>query len=414
MNIVRTDITRSHAAMYSAQARLLFATLAFTLLSGASEAGRVLPQDAYIWQRKWTPAVHAAVTQSADLVRAWRVLAAYSDEGSRLQTVAVDWKALKNSGRPVIAVVRINGQLAHYDDDQLLGDLQGLLFRWQRMGAPIAGLELDHDCGVSRLAAYARFLARVRTHLDQTIPLSITALPAWLSSPELDAVLTPANEVVLQVHMVQNPRAGLFDTDQAHGWIQAIARRTDKPFRVALPAYGVRVTRREDGSMLAVESEEPLLAGGYSASELIVSPEAVSTFLRELERNPPASLTGIVWFRLPVAGDVRAWSPETWRAVVLGKPLQPRIEALAERSDTPGMSNILLVNQGEVDGVLPARIDLPPSCTIADGINGYALDHGESGLSIERQQDGLLPGHQRRLIGWMRCTPAQVAIHAQP
>jgi hypothetical protein len=101
--------------------------------------------------------------------------------------------------------------------------------------------------------------------------------------------------------------------------------------------------------MLAVESEEPLLAGGYSASELIVSPEAVSTFLRELERNPPASLTGIVWFRLPVAGDVRAWSPETWRAVVLGKPLQPRIEALAERSDTPGMSNILVVNQGEVE-----------------------------------------------------------------
>jgi hypothetical protein len=99
--------------------------------------------------------------------------------------------------------------------------------------------------------------------------------------------------------------------------------------------------------------------------------------------------------------------------VVLGKPLQSRIEALAEKSDTPGMSNIVLINQGEVDAVLPTRIDLPPSCTIADGINGYALDHGESGFSIERQQDGLLPGHQRRLIGWMRCTPAEVAIHAQ-
>jgi hypothetical protein len=196
-DIMRTDITRSHAAMYSAQARLLFATLAFTLLSGASQARRVLPQDAYIWQRKWTPAVHTAVTQSADLVHAWRVLAAYSDERSHLRTVAVDWKVLKNSGRPVIAVVRINGQLAHYDDDRLRGDLEALLFRWQRMGAPIAGLELDHDCGVSRLAAYARFLARVRTHLDQTIPLSITTLPAWLSSPELDAVFAPVNEVVL-------------------------------------------------------------------------------------------------------------------------------------------------------------------------------------------------------------------------
>ena len=399
--------------MHSARARLLFATFAFVLLSGASPSRRALPQDAYIWQRKWTPALRLALTKSSDLVRAWRALAAYLDDGGHLQSVAVDWNALKSTERPVIAVVRINGQLAHYNDDRLLGDLDDLLSRWQQMGAPIGGLEIDHDCGVSRLAAYAQFLARVRTRLDQKIPLSITALPAWLSAPELDAVFAPTSEIVLQVHMVQSPRVGLFDADQARQWIRAMARRTDQPFRVALPAYGVRVTRREDGSMLAVESEAPLLAGGYSASELVVSPEEVSALLRDLERNPPATLSGIVWFRLPVAGDLRAWSPETWRAVVMGKPLQSRIEALAENSDTPGMSNIVLVNQGEVDGVLPPRIDLPLLCTMADGINGYTLAHSQSGLSIERQQDGLLPGHQRRLIGWMRCTPAQVAIHAQ-
>jgi hypothetical protein len=193
-----------------------------------------------------------------------------------------------------------------------------------------------------------------------------------------------------------------------------MSHRTDKPFRVALPAYGVRVTRREDGSMLAVESEEPLLAGGYSSSELIVSPEVVSGLLRDLEHDPPATLAGIVWFRLPVAGDIRAWSPETWRAVVMGKPLHPRLEAIVEKSTIPGMNNIVLINNGDVDGGLPRTIDLPASCTIADGINGYTLAHSQSGLSIERQQDGFLPGHQRRLIGWMRCTPAQVAIHAQP
>jgi hypothetical protein len=400
--------------MYPARARLLFAILAFALLSGADASSHPLPQDAYVWQRKWTPALRVALKQSSDLVRAWRVLTAYSDEGGHLMPVAVDWKALKSSARPVIAVVRINGQLAHRNDDHMLDDLDGLLSQWRRIGVPIAGLEIDHDCGEARLDAYAKFLARIRTRLPQTIPLSITALPAWLSSPELDAVFRPANEIVLQVHMVQSPRVGLFDADRARRWIQAMARRTEKPFRVALPAYGVRVTWREDGSMLAVESEEPLLAGGDSASELIVSPQEVSKLLRELELDPPASLAGIVWFRLPVAGDVRAWSPETWRAVILGEPLQSRIEAVAERSDIPGMSNIVLVNQGEVDGVLPPRIDLPPSCAIADGINGYALDHEESGWSIERRQDGLLARHQRRLIGWMRCTPAQVAIHAQP
>jgi hypothetical protein len=400
--------------MYSARARLLFASFAFVLLSGASASRRFLPHDAYIWQRKWTPALRVALKQSSDLVRGWRVLAAYSDDGGHLQAVAVDWEALKSTGRPVIAVVRINGQLAHYNDDRMLGDLDGLLSRWRQMGAQIAGLEIDHDCGVARLAAYAKFLTRVRAHLDQAIPLSITALPAWLPSPELDAVFAPTGEVVLQVHMVQSPHAGLFDAEQARRWIQEMSHRTDKPFRVALPAYGVRVTWRGDGSMLAVESEEPLLAGGYSSSEMIVSPEAVSAFLRELERDAPTSLTGVVWFRLPVAGDIRAWSPETWRAVVLGKPLQPRVEAIVEKSTIPGMNNIVLINRGDVDGRLPPRIDLPPSCTKADGINGYTLAHSQSGRSIERQQDGLLPGHQRRLIGWMRCTPAQVAIHAQP
>src|SRR6266851_6051127 len=146
--------------MYSARARLLFASFAFVWLSGASASRRALPQDAYIWQRKWTPALRVALTKSSDLVHAWRVLAAYSDAGGHLQSVAVDWKALKSSGRPVIAVVRINGQLTQWNDDQMLGDLDGLLSQWRQMGAPIAGLEIDHDCGIARLAAYAKFLAR--------------------------------------------------------------------------------------------------------------------------------------------------------------------------------------------------------------------------------------------------------------
>src|SRR5260370_42096503 len=131
--------------MYSARARLLFATLAFVFPPGAGAPRRALPEDAYIWQRKWTPALRVALKQSSDLVHAWRVLAAYSDEGSHLRPVAVDWKALKSSGRPVIAVVRINGQLTHYNDDQMIDDLDGLLSRWRQMGAPIAGLEIDHD-----------------------------------------------------------------------------------------------------------------------------------------------------------------------------------------------------------------------------------------------------------------------------
>src|SRR5260370_31450648 len=147
--------------MYSARARLLFAIFAFALLSGASAFRRTLPQDAYVWQRKWTPALRVALNQSSDFVHAWRVLAAYSDTGGHLQSVAVDWKALKSSGRPVIAVVRINGQLAQWNDDQLLADLDGLLSQWRQMGAPIAGLEIDHHSRFPTPPPYSKFLLRV-------------------------------------------------------------------------------------------------------------------------------------------------------------------------------------------------------------------------------------------------------------
>jgi len=399
--------------MDSVRARLLFAFFALALLSGAGASRRLLPQDAYVWQRRWTPAVRAALSNSADLVEGWRVLAAYSDSAGRLQAVAVDWRALANTKRPVIAVVRFNTQLTRLDNDRLLSELGDLLSQWRKSGAPIAGLEIDHDCDTALLAGYAQFLSRVRSVLDPKLSLSITALPAWLPSPELGAVLAPVTEAVLQVHMVQKPSAGLFNPEEARRWAQEMARRSIKPFRVALPAYGVRVSWRGDGRLLAVEGEDQLLAGGASASEMIVSPEDVARLLQELQSDRPAGLDGIVWFRLPVAGDVRAWSPETWRAVVTGEPLQPRIEARAEKSDTPGMSNIVLINEGDTDGTLPARIDLPRACTIADGVNGYRLDRTDSGLTIKREQDGLLPGHRRRLIGWMRCTPAEVAIHAE-
>lgn len=398
--------------MNSVRARLAVALFALTFLCAAAASPRALPQDAYVWQRKWTPALRVALEQSSDIIRAWRVLTAYSYEGGHLQAVAVDWKALKNTGRPAIAVVRID-QLPRWDDNRLLSDLDDLLSQWRHADAPIAGLEIDHDCAVAKLAMYAQFLARVRSLLDPKLSLSITALPAWLPSPELDSVLAPVNQAVLQVHMVQKPRAGLFNPEQAHAWIEEMSRRTKKEFFVSVPAYGVRVSWRRDGSMLAVEGEDELLAGGSSADEMIVSPEDVAKLVDELKSDPPAGLAGIVWFRLPVAGDVRAWSPETWRAVVLGQPLRPRVEVRAEKSDTPGMSNIVLINGGDVDAVLPLKIDLPPSCAIADGINGYTLDRSESGLTIKREQDGLLPGHQRRLIGWMRCTPPEVAIHAE-
>ncbi|HVN63717.1 MAG TPA: DUF3142 domain-containing protein [Candidatus Binataceae bacterium] len=351
--------------------------------------------------------------QANDLIHAWRILAAYSDEGGLLRPVAVDWKAVSHTDRPVIAVVRIDGRLDQINGQRWQSQIDRLLSLLRRSDAKITGLEIDYDCGTASLREYAKFLELVRSHLEPAMRLSITALPAWLLSPDLGALFAPVSETILQVHMVQQPHSGLFDPDAAHQWIRTMSRRTTKPFRVALPNYGVRVSWREDGSMLSVEGERPLLAGGSSATEMTVPPKDVAALLKSLEDDPPPSLAGFVWFRLPVPGDIREWSFNTWRAVVLGKPLDSRIEALAQKSNPPGMSKIVLINRGSMDSELPDRIGLPPSCRIADGINGYSLEYDRSGLAIKRQQAGLLPAHQQRLIGWMRCTPAQVVIHAE-
>lgn len=393
---------------------LLRGVLLFSCCACSQEPPRRLPHDAYIWQRRWTTEVVAAVRQSSDLVRAWRVLAAASDVHGHLQPITVDWPALARSERALIPVFRIEGQLAHWDEDALRADIRAVLSQWREHHLPLAGIEIDHDYGTAKLPTYARFLATLRVQFNEVRPLSITTLPTWLSSPDFPVVLTQVDEVVLQVHAVQDPHAGLFDVQRAREWVEAMSRHHTMPFRVALPTYGSRVSWRQDGSLLAVESEAALLTGGDEASELLVSPREVATFLRALERDPPPRLAGIVWFRLPTVTDRCAWSLETWRAVIAGKPLLTRIEVQARDSATPGMRHLVLVNPGDVDAELPRRVELPATCILADAINGYTLEHADARFILHRRQKGLLRGQHQQVIGWIRCTLEQEEIHVHP
>ena len=394
--------------------RLWLTLLLVSALSASSSTHGSLPQDAYVWQRHWTPALASALEQSADLVRYWRVLVAESDGAGGLRATAPEWATLAVTRRPVVPVIRIDGQLARWDEARLLADLREILRHSRESGVTLAGLEIDHDCATARLPAYARFLASVRADLDPSTPLSITALPTWLGSRDLDGVLAAADEIVLQVHAVQNPRAGLFDAATALGWIEALGRRAPKLFRVALPAYGARVSWDAHGRLSAVESERPLLLDAPSSAELMAAPDEVASLLRRLEAARPAKLVGIAWFRLPTAGDSRAWSLATWRSVIKGKPLGARVEARIAPGTAPGLSELVLANAGDLDAPLPRRVALPGDCALADGINGYTIAQREHGPALERRQPGLLHGHYQQTIGWMRCSANPGDLHVEP
>lgn len=379
--------------------RLLWVLAALALLAACGRAPAPLTHDAYIWQRQWTPALRDAVGQSRDLVHDWRVLVAQASRDGRFQSFAPDRAALAATRRPVILVVRIDGRLASFDSVELRQRITAIAAQWP--GA--AGIEIDYDCPTSRLPAYAAFLRELKPGLGAT-PLSITALPTWLDSKDLEALLAMPDESVIQVHAVQAPQAGMFDPRIAAAWVASYAKQTHKPFRVALPTYGSRVSWNEDGTLLAVESEQAALAVGATSSELYAAPGTVLAFVQRLAHEHVDGLTGIVWFRLPTKDDTRAWSLATWRGVVTNQ-LDRTPLRLHLRDAGNGASDVLLENPASVDAAAPPQVVLPEGCELADGIDGYRLAPNPGAPVLVASQARPLPPHVTRAIGWARCRP---------
>ena len=133
---------------------------------------------------------------------------------------------------------------------------------------------------------------------------------------------------MLQVHGVANPRQGLFNPADAIDWIQRWSRTSSRPFRVAVPSYGSRVTWNEAGRVSAVESEAPRYSNLVDGQELVARPVDVANVINTVGRLNLPNLRGFVWFRLPIADDHRAWTRRTWQAVIRGtaRPADVRIE----------------------------------------------------------------------------------------
>jgi hypothetical protein len=379
----------------------LSAMLAVLLLCACERQDAApLDQQLYVWQRHWTPAHELALKDSRGDFSTLRVLALQAFPNAGWSRARIDPALLKQDARPLIAVIRLDGQLKALDEQQVTAQILQVLADWQGQGLTLSGIEIDHDAGNARLPAYTEFLLHLRGALPASLPLSITALPAWLDSPQLPALLASVDSSVLQVHAVSDPRRGLFDPEQARRWAEAWGRVTDKPFYLALPAYGVALLPDADGAPV-VESEVPLERGGQRR-ELLADPQQLSRLAKELREDRPAHLAGLIWFRLPLVNDRRAWSLSTLRAVARGEALSSQLSLTLSESN--GLYDIALNNRGNLDNAWPARISVKArDCEGADALAGYALQQGPDLLTFTRQRDGRLPAGGQRAIGWARC-----------
>lgn len=388
--------------------RALFLILAVAIaLCACRRAAEPLRHEAYVWQRLWTADVAAAMTNAGTTFSAYRVLAAESNRSGALVAIVPDLAALAAGAWPVTAVVRVNGSDPPPDAAALIARSEAIVREWRAAGVHLAGIEIDHDCATSRLAEYAGVLAALRAALPRDLTLSITALPAWLDSPALPALLAAADESVLQVRAVQSPSAGLFDSAAARRWIAAYAAKSTRPFHVALPAYGVRAPFDANGRAAAVEGEAPRDLEAGDVPVLRVAPDQVAQVVRVLERDRPAALAGIVWFRLPLADDRRAWSLTTLRAVIAGESLRPVVKVTFDAAEN-GAHDLVLANVGDVDAHAPARIVVAAyGCSAGDALEGYRLERmGDDWRFVATADNMVRAGHERR-VGWLRCDTVQ-------
>lgn len=377
---------------------LVAAVLCNACSHGAADAP--LQHQMYVWQRVWTPEVTAAMEHADTYVSGWRILVAEAD-------VHGAWKEFSPSivtmaGAPnksLTAVIRIEGQQGLEDGEKLAARFLAWVDaqptgRWST-------LEIDYDCPTRQLPGYIELMRSLRRALPTGMRLSLTALPTWISSPDLPTLLSVADESVLQVHSVLDPHRGLFVGTVAMSWTESYARVTGKPFNVALPDYGSRVAWDKAGHLVGVLSEESATLSGPVQQELEADPKDVAAFLERLRIGHVSHLTGVVWFRLPVGGDQRIWSLATLGSVIEGHPLISRSAVSAERDDF-GAYRVIVSNVGTVDIPLPRTVRVS-SCVQADGLTGYVVRHGSDDLTFTTGRSSMLRVGQRVAIGWTRC-----------
>jgi len=390
--------------------------LAMLLLLAACAQAPAPPftHEAYVWQRQWSAPLAAALGEARDDFAAWRVLVLQSRADGGLDAIAIDREALRAAGRPVVAVARLAGAYPEAPPTTLAPRLAAIAAALEADGIAVAGLEVDHDCATNRLAGYARWLGELRRALPPGRRLSITALPAWLDGAGLADVLDQTDEAVLQVHAVRQPGEGLFAAAAAEHWIRDFARRTTHPFRIALPAYGARVGFAADGRATGVESEMPREVGGVRAEELRVAPIEVVRLLDALAHDRPPHLAGAVWFRLPLAGDRRAWSLTTLRAVLHGEPLAARW-AVRREETAGGAVDLLIANTGNLDAPPPALHVVATGCLAADALAGYRAEPSSGRWLLVAEADVWIQAGRSRRVAWLRCESMEkVEIDASP
>lgn len=383
-----------------------------------------VPQQVYVWQRAWTPAVIDAVRSHGPAFERVVLLGAeVTFSGGVARAAWPDWTGTVLQGRGVGLAVRIGDDRHALEHGSQLSDIVWqTLERARAKGLSVAELQIDHDCPTSRLPAYRKWLLQLRSRVPGVV-LTITALPAWLGAAEWPALAASVDGFVLQVHALTAPaRPGqpirLCDSAAALAAVERAAE-AGQPFRVALPTYAYDAVFDINQRLLGVlaETPEPALPAERGRVRLAPQPAEIAGLVRGWQADRPAMLQGIIWFRLPVAGDVRNWAWPTLDAVRQG--IEPKADVRVRAVTTGGLVELTAENRGDADGELPEVTTLRwqgASLVASDATLDLAVtsDADRAQFVNTTHHSATLPPGAHQALGWLRFDQPPHAIEVLP
>lgn len=356
---------------------------------------------------------------------------AWRQQRSHVARTQIDYAAVRRTGLPVSLVLRVGPYQGTFAPDApstiVLSNLAvSLVVEAKSAGVPLKEIQIDFDSAESKLDGYRVWVESIRQRIAP-VSLTITALPCWLRHDSFVRLARAAGGYVLQVHSLERPASAdapmtLCDPIAARRAVEQAAS-VGVPFRVALPTYGYVAGFDSQNKLLGLSAEGPLLSWPMQTRLREVRADAteLAGLVREWTDKIPAHLTGIIWYRLPTAGDTLNWRWPTLAAVMRGKIPQPALRVEVRRPK-PGLAEFELSNTGDADAVLPviASTDCEgASVESADALNGFEVVRESNTLvrfrgPLSATSHRLAPG-EHKLIGWLRVkTEKEIKVYVVP
>jgi hypothetical protein len=185
---------------------------------------------------------------------------------------------------------------------------------------------------------------------------------------------------------------------------------------VARPTYTYVVGFAPSGKLLGIlaEGEARVWPPGTVVRTFRPNATQLAALMAGWLKDRPASLTGVLWYRLPVATDSLNWRWPTLSAVAAGRA--PRRALHVETSGTSPVA-MTLVNVGEADEPLPSEVVVTSgeADAEADGVGGYRAETRGRKVVFHRAPElahlRLTPG-TRHPLGWVRGA-SEIEIHVR-